>query len=138
MHPFRTAIENHDEEALAALLSHDVFFISPVVFRPYRGKAITLSIVRAVGKLFEDFQYTQVMTDVTGRYQSLVFEAKVGPRHVTGCDFLHYDEFGFIDELMVMLRPLQGTMAVAAAMGAQFDQIEQDAIELARRQSAGV
>jgi hypothetical protein len=33
-----------------------------------------------------------------------------------GCDFLHLNEDGSIDELAVMVRPLSGTLALADAM----------------------
>jgi hypothetical protein len=51
----------------------------------------------------------------------------VGDREITGCDFIHLDEEGLIDELTVMVRPLSGAQALAAAMGAKFDQIVQEA-----------
>jgi hypothetical protein len=43
------------------------------------------------------------------------------------CDFIHLDEDGLIDEFTVMVRPLSGAQALAAATGAQFEQIAKEA-----------
>ena len=51
----------------------------------------------------------------------------MGGRELTGCDFLHVNEEGLIDDLMVMVRPLSGAHALAEAMGARFEQIAEEA-----------
>lgn len=56
-----------------------------------------------------------------------MFTARVGGRESQGCDFLHLDEDGLIDELTVMVRPLSAAQALSAAMGAQFDRIAREA-----------
>ncbi len=50
-------------------------------------------------------------------------------KRVTGCDFLHLDDDGLIDDFMVMVRPLSGATALAEAMGAQFERIQREALE---------
>ncbi|WP_354637804.1 nuclear transport factor 2 family protein [Kitasatospora camelliae] len=127
MHPFRTAVEDRDTEALAALLAEDVVFTSPVVFKPYPGKAITAAILRGAMRVFEDFRYVREIADPGGRDHAFVFTATVGGRQIQGCDFLHFDEHGLIDEFTVMVRPLSAAQALAEAMGAQFDRIAQEA-----------
>ncbi|MEG8274970.1 nuclear transport factor 2 family protein [Streptomyces sp. AHA2] len=127
MRAFREAIEALDLDAAEALLAPDVVFTSPVVFKPYAGKAITAAILRAVSGVFEDFRYVREINDEHGRDHALVFTARVGDRQIQGCDFIHVDEHGLIDEFTVMVRPLSGAQALAAAMGAQFDRIAEDA-----------
>lgn len=127
MKQFREAVEARDEQAMRALLADDVVFTSPVAFKPYPGKAITSAILRGVLRVFEDFRYIREINDAGGRDSALVFEAVVGGKKITGCDFIHVDDDGKIDDLMVMVRPLSGAQAVAAAMGAQFDQIAAEA-----------
>lgn len=127
MKQFRDAVEARDEQAMRALLADDVVFTSPVAFKPYPGKAITSAILRGVLRVFEDFRYIREINDAGGRDSALVFEAVVGGKKITGCDFIHVDDDGKIDDLMVMVRPLSGAQAVAAAMGAQFDQIAAEA-----------
>ncbi|WCN05803.1 nuclear transport factor 2 family protein [Streptomyces sp. M92] len=133
MRAFRAAVEAHDLDAVEALLAEDVVFTSPVVFKPYRGKAITAAILRAVTRVFEDFRYERVIGEADGRDHALVFTARVGDREIGGCDLLHLDEDGRIDELTVMVRPLSGARALQAAMGAQFERIAREAQEAEAR-----
>jgi hypothetical protein len=127
MHPFRGAVEARDAKAVEALLAEDVVFSSPVVYKPYSGKAMTAAILRGVLRVFEDFTYVREIGDPDGRDHALVFRATVNGREVHGCDFLHVDDEGLIDEFTVMVRPLSGAHALAEAMGAQFEQIEREA-----------
>ena len=125
MKQFREAVEARDEQAMRALLADDVVFTSPVAFKPYPGKAITSAILRGVLRVF--FRYIREINDAGGHDSALVFEAVVGGKKITGCDFIHVNDDGKIDDLMVMVRPLSGAQAVAEAMGAQFDQIAAEA-----------
>ncbi|MBW8793918.1 MAG: nuclear transport factor 2 family protein [Streptomyces sp.] len=127
MHPFREAVENGDMDAVAALLADDVVFTSPVAFKPYPGKAITAAILRAVSQVFEDFAYIREIANPDGRDHAFVFTATVAGKQLQGCDFLHFDEDGRIDEFTVMVRPLSAAQALSEAMGARFDQIAQEA-----------
>ncbi|GAB2802265.1 nuclear transport factor 2 family protein [Streptomyces chlorus] len=123
MRAFREAVEAHDMDAAEALLAEDVVFSSPVVFKPYTGRPVTAAILHAVAEVFEDFRYVREVNDANGRDHVLVFTARVGDREVEGCDIIHVDEDGRIDQLTVMVRPLSGAQALQAAMGAKFDQI---------------
>ncbi|NVI86370.1 nuclear transport factor 2 family protein [Actinomadura sp. BRA 177] len=127
MHPFRRAVEAGDIAALEALFAEDAVFTSPVVFKPYEGKAITAAIVRGAARVFQDIRYVRETVSTDGRDHALMFKATVDGLQVHGCDFLHLDDNGLIDDLTVMVRPLSAAKAVAEAMGAQFDQIQREA-----------
>ncbi|MEV6762748.1 nuclear transport factor 2 family protein [Streptomyces sp. NPDC051105] len=127
MHPFRKAIESNDMDAVAALLADDVAFTSPVAFKPYAGKPITAAILRAVSQVFEDFTYVREIASPDGRDHVLVFTATVAGSKLQGCDLLHVDEQGKIDDLTVMVRPLSAAQALAEAMKARFEGIAQEA-----------
>ncbi|OKK23329.1 hypothetical protein AMK09_08640 [Streptomyces sp. CB02488] len=127
MHPFREAVEAHDLDAIEAMLAEDVVFTSPVAFKPYAGRPLTVAILRAVTEVFSDFRYVREMASADGRDHALAFVAKVGDREIGGCDFLHLNEAGEIDDMTVMVRPLSGAQALAAAMGARFDAITREA-----------
>jgi len=127
MHPFRKAVEAGDHDAIEALLADDVVFTSPVTFTPYPGKPITAAILRGVSRVFEDFRYVREIGSADGRDHALLFTARVGERELHGCDFLHLDDDGLIDDLTVMVRPLSATKALAEAMGAQFERIAAEA-----------
>ncbi|MFI5930479.1 nuclear transport factor 2 family protein [Micromonospora sp. NPDC051543] len=124
---FRVAVEAGDLDAIEAALADNVVFRSPVAFKPYQGKAITAAILRGVLRVFEDFRYVRELSGEGGREHALVFEARMGDVAVEGCDFLHLDEGGLVDEFTVMVRPLSAAQALAAAMAAEFDQIQREA-----------
>lgn len=127
MHPFRAAVENRDADAIEALLAEDVVFTSPVAFKPYAGKPITAAILRGVLRVFEDFRYVKEIANPDGRDHAFIFTATVDGREIQGCDFLHFDEEGRIDDFTVMVRPLSAAQALSEAMGAQFERISREA-----------
>ncbi|MVU75773.1 nuclear transport factor 2 family protein [Nocardia sp. ET3-3] len=138
MHPFRKAVEARDEAAIEALLADDVVFTSPVAFKPYPGKAITAAILRGVMRVFEDFRYIKEIGAEDAADHALVFETTVGGKRITGCDFIHLNADGKIDEFMVMVRPLSGAQALAEAMGAQFERIQKEAVAEIERAGGGL
>jgi SnoaL-like domain len=121
MHPFRSAIEAEDIEAALALLAEDVVFRSPVVFKPYQGHDAVAPLLRAVSRVFEDFRYEREIGAPDARDHALVFSARVGDRQLEGCDFLHINEQGLIDDFCVMVRPLSGAIALAEAMRTELE-----------------
>ncbi len=120
MHSFRAAIEARDIDAAVALLADDVAFRSPIVFKPYEGRAAVGMILRAVVEVFQDFRYEREIGAPDAVDHVLVFRARVGDREIEGADFLHLDGNGSIDELTVMVRPLNAALALAEAMKAQL------------------
>lgn len=120
MQQFRDAIESRDLDGLVALLTDDVVFRSPVVHAPYQGRAQVEALLRAVGQVLEDFHYVRQIGSSDAADHALVFRARIGDRTVEGCDFIHVNGEGLIDELYVMFRPLSGLMALAEAMKRQL------------------
>ena len=78
-------------------------------------------LLTAVAQVFEDFRYTREIGAPGAADSALVFRARVGDREVEGCDFIHRNEEGLIDELFVMVRPLTGVLALAEAMKQQLE-----------------
>jgi hypothetical protein len=114
--PFRAAIEARDMNAAVALLAEDVVFHSPIAFTPYRGRETVGMVLRAVIQVFEDFRYVREIGAEGAADHALVFRTRIGEKEIEGCDFLHVDGSGAITELTVMVRPLQGALALAEAM----------------------
>jgi hypothetical protein len=135
MREFRAAVEARDADAFDGLLADDVTFTSPVAFKPYEGRHITAAILRGVLRVFEDFRYVREIND--GDDHALVFEAAVDGKKITGCDFIHVNAEGKIDDFMVMVRPLSAAQALSAAMGAQFGAIAEEATVAAQAENAG-
>jgi hypothetical protein len=120
VHPFGAALEAGDIDAAIALLSENVVFRSPIVFKPYHGRDAVAPILHAVSRVFEDFRYTREIGAPDASDHALLLRARVGELEIEGCDFLHLDEDGSIDELTVMVRPLTAALALAEAMKAQI------------------
>ena len=127
MRAFRSAVEAGDFAALGDLLADDVVFRSPVAFKPYEGRPIVAAILRGVGRVFEDFRYVRELADADGRGSALIFETVVDGVSVNGIDLIRINDAGLISELTVMVRPLSASNALAAAMAAQFPQIQAEA-----------
>lgn len=121
MRAFREAVEAGDVDRVLALMTEDVEFRSPAVHRPYAGREQVGAILGAVTRVFVDFRYEREIGAEDSRDHALVFRAKVGDREVEGCDFLHTDGDGRIDELVVMVRPMSGMLALAEAMKAELE-----------------
>jgi ketosteroid isomerase-like protein len=121
MQEFRSAIEARDLEALVALFSDDIVFRSPVVHAPYQGRDQAKALFHAVSQVFEDFRYTRELGAPGAADSALVFRARVADREVEGCDFIHVNQEGLIDEVCVMVRPMTGLMALAEAMKNQLE-----------------
>jgi hypothetical protein len=126
MHPFRTAVEAQDIEAAIALLAKDVVFRSPVVFKPHHGREAVAPLLLAVSRVFKDFRYEREIGAPEAHDHALVFNARIGDRELDGCDFLHTNEHGLIDDFCVMVRPLSGAIALAEAMKAELEAAQRE------------
>ena len=126
MHPFRRAVETGDVDQVLELVSQDVVFNSPVVYRPYHGRETLGLILRAVMRVFEDFRYEREIGAEGARDHALLFRARVGDRELEGCDFVHTGEDGLIDELTVMVRPRSGALALAEAMNIEVEAMQRE------------
>lgn len=117
----KTALESRDLDGAVALLAEDVVFRSPIVHKPYQGRDAVRALLDGVMHVFEDFRYERVIGATDAADHALVFTARIGERKLEGCDFLHENGDGLIDEFVVMVRPLTGAMALAEGMRAHFE-----------------
>ena len=112
---FKEAVEAKDWERAVECLAPDVKFNSPVAFKPFEGKEAVSGVLRAVSQTFEDFRYTDELTN--GDTHILVFRARVGEKELEGIDLLRMNDDGQIEDFTVMVRPASGLMALGEAMG---------------------
>jgi hypothetical protein len=124
MHPFRSALETGEVDSVLELVSPDIVFNSPVVFRPYRGREALDVILRAVTRVVQDFRFEREIGAEGASDQALMFRARVGDRELHGCDFLHIGADGLINEFTVMVRPLSAALAFAEAMKAEVSVVQ--------------
>jgi hypothetical protein len=113
-HPFRTAVEAKDFDAMMAALSPDIVLHSPATFSPFSGLEAVTAVLRIVFDVFEDFTYTDELT--SGPTTALVFTARVADRRVEGVDLLRDAGDGSIADLTVFVRPMSGLQALASAV----------------------
>ena len=117
---FGRAVLARDPAAMEAVLAEDVVFRSPAVHQAYAGKVATMVLLRSVLRVFEDFRYERTIGAADAADHALVFRTRIGDREIEGADFLHTGADGAIDELTVMVRPLNGVLALAEAMKAKL------------------
>jgi hypothetical protein len=102
-----------------AVLSEDVVFRSPIVFKPYEGREAVAPILAAVFTVFEDFRYVDQLEGE--KSATLLFKARVGERELDGLDYLRFGEDGLVSEMTVMVRPLSAANALAETMRARLE-----------------
>ena len=121
------------------LLADDVVFLSPVVFTPQKGKAVTKLYLGAAGATFGGDEPTEgekaksgesqggfryIKKVVSGNHAVLEFETTMRGKYVNGVDIITCNDEGKITEFKVMIRPLQAVNAVHAAMGAMLKNMQ--------------
>jgi SnoaL-like domain len=117
LHEWHALALSGDHARVAAHLSDDAVFESPVVHTPQRGKAITAKYLASAGQVFADtgFHYTGEWTNDNGAI--LEFKAEIDGIAVNGIDMIHWNEEGLIDHFKVMVRPLKAVNLLHAKMG---------------------
>src|SRR5262245_617410 len=104
---FRRALEARELERVGEIFTEDVVRYSPIAFKRYNGRAVVASILNLVATVPEDFTFQREIGAESGNDHALVFGARIGDLSIQGCDFVHTDDAGLIDELTVMLHPLR-------------------------------
>jgi hypothetical protein len=77
-------------------------------------------------RVFEDFHYEREIGSEGAGDHALVFRARVGNRELHGCDFLHTNQDGLIDEFTVMVRPRSAMLALAEAMNVEILAVQRE------------
>ncbi|MGA0080383.1 MAG: nuclear transport factor 2 family protein [Ilumatobacteraceae bacterium] len=121
---------------LDELLDDDVVFISPIVFTPQEGKAITKLYLQAAGQTLpgekrssesstsdgKSFRYIKEV--MSGNTAVLEFETYVEGKYVNGIDMITCNDTGKITEFKVMIRPLQAINLVHKQMGEMLERMK--------------
>lgn len=108
-------VETQNPEILNELLTDEVKFHSPFVWKPKEGKMITSHILRTVTTVFEEFKYVREILD--GNNWALEFEAKIGDFSMRGVDLIELNDDGKIIDFEVMVRPANALQALGLEMG---------------------
>ncbi|MCH7908437.1 MAG: nuclear transport factor 2 family protein [Candidatus Hydrogenedentes bacterium] len=115
---WRAAVDADDQEKISALLSDEMTFYSPVIFKPSSDRVYIDHVLQFVADSISDFTYTEEYQQENGA--ALVFAGNVGELEVEGVDLFKLDDAGRVVELKVLLRPLNTVMILAQNMKAKF------------------
>jgi len=113
------AVAANDLDAMATMFAEDAIFRSPAVFKPYQGRAVIQGILGLVMQVFGPLTYTNVWSNDHGGVVMQFATTVPGPDkrlEIEGVDIFQLDEQGRVTEMRVMIRPLRGLQALAAAM----------------------
>jgi hypothetical protein len=118
-HAFRRAAETKDLDLLGETLAEDIVLHSPILFKGFEGREMSLVVLSNVIEVFEDFRYLdEVHGDGT---VVLRFAAKVdGKFEIEGVDYLTLDADGRVTDLTVFLRPQKAVQAFNEQMVARL------------------
>lgn len=120
-HPFRRAIEDGDDDALAPLLASGVVFHSPVLHAPFVGRDNVANLISVLRSTFTNPRYTDEFAAEGKR--ALVFRAELGDLEGEGVQLLRFDQDGLIGDITVLLRPIRATMALAETLGPRLEKL---------------
>lgn len=113
-HPYRSALEARDGEALAATLRPDVTFHTPAFDEPVRGREKVLALFAVLATVFEDPEVTDELSG-DGSH-AIVFRLAVNGHPIEGVDHLELDEEGLVRRVTVTMRPLASVQVLAERM----------------------
>lgn len=108
-------VANLDWDSLPDLLADNVVFRNPAALEPYHGKATMVAILRAVFSVLQEFTYLRHFGSSSGYV--LEFSARVGDEILFGVDLVEFDQEGKITDFMVMMRPANVVLNLAAEAG---------------------
>lgn len=100
-------VKAKDPVGLAAILSDDAVFESPVVHTPQLGKAITLNYLMAALRVLNNDSFTYLNEWQGPKSAVLEFQSNVEGVIVNGVDIISWNEAGLITHFKVMVRPLK-------------------------------
>jgi hypothetical protein len=114
-HPFRSAWETRDLDAWMDALTPDVVLHSPVIRTPFVGREAAAELY---GVLFETLGRVELTHEFTsGDTHAFFWLADAAGTRIEGADLLRFNDRGKIYEVRVLIRPLVGIGAFAAAAG---------------------
>ena len=108
-------VETPNAEILHEILTDDVKFHSPFVWKPKDGKAITTQILLTVTQVFQNFRYVREIAE--GNNFCLEFEANIGDLTLRGVDLIQLNDNGKIIDFEVMIRPANALQTLGMEMG---------------------
>jgi hypothetical protein len=116
---WHAVVESGDLSRLDDLLADDVVFLSPAVFSPQQGKALTIKYLSsALVVLGPSLRYLSQWHDEVSAV--LEFEAELDGSYVQGVDMLRWNSDNQLVSFTVMVRPIRGLQKLIELMARQL------------------
>jgi len=115
---WRELARARDPAGLDALLAEDAVFVSPVIHKPLRGKALTAKYLSAALQVLGNSNFRYVEQWVGPASAVLEFATVIDGIEVEGVDIIGWNAEGRIDRFKVMIRPLKAIEVVRQRMAA--------------------
>lgn len=107
-------VRERDVKALAALLAPDVEIGAPPYWEPLRGRELVQHLLGLILETVEGFTYHREWR--AGPEFALEFRGRVGGLELQGIDLISLDASGRIRRLDVLMRPVNGVIALREAI----------------------
>jgi hypothetical protein len=107
-------VRERDVPELAALLAPDVEIGAPPYWEPLRGQALVQHLLGLILETIEGFAYHREWK--MGHEFALEFRGRVGALELQGIDLISLDASGRIRRLDVLMRPVNGVIALREAI----------------------
>lgn len=114
-------VATRDPSGISAMLSDEIVFHSPVVFRPQRGRVAATRYLTAAFSILLDRSFRYVRETTAASEAMLEFKVEIDGISVNGVDMIKVDGAGKIVEFKVMIRPLQAINLVRRKMAAELE-----------------
>ncbi|MFN3231691.1 MAG: nuclear transport factor 2 family protein [Alphaproteobacteria bacterium] len=103
-----------------ALVAEDATFLSPAFWGPKQGKEYVLTVLGQVGGGTEDFEIVNEWV----QDDRIIFEftARLGDVGMKGVDIITINDDGKLQQLEVLIRPINALMAMAEHVKTAFKQ----------------
>ena len=108
------AVQTGDMALLNSIIADDATLLSPAFWQPRQGKEKVVMVLKAVAETFQELTYTKEWID--GNELILEFTTRVDDKTLKGIDRITLNDNGLLTEIEVLIRPMNGLMALAAAL----------------------
>jgi hypothetical protein len=118
-------VAEKDLAALPTLLASDVRLGAPPYWQKLQGERIVGHLLGLILQTVEDFSYRREWT--RGTELALEFTGKVGDLELQGIDLITLNRDGRIQNLDVLMRPVNGVIALRDAIAPKMASFRPDA-----------
>ena len=109
-----------DREAMADIVADDAVLLSPAYYAPKQGKEYVMQVLGSVNGGMEDFTITREWA----QDDTIIFEfsSRLGDVKMKGVDIITINDDNKLQQIEVLIRPINALMAMAEHVKSGFKQ----------------